>query len=409
MAGALTRRAVALAKIQSGEGTPATTSKYLNGLLLSNLSFNPDAPAIERNFLRDSLSPLPHRSGRKLMNATFDFELKAGSALGVRPEWSPLFRAAGMQETLSVVATSIRTALLMWTASAAGGAGVFYVQLASTGDPSLTNPTGVREGGEDMIRATAITGVTPGKFIYGDFDTLGYTTIYVHLTDSADPDSKALGYVESVVGTSITYEFRDTSHEYATIDIYPDGQLIRLVDALVDITNINFNAGGIPTVSARAVADYTTPTDVALPTGVNYQQHLPPIAQNMVFTLEAFSTGVVPSFSVNFANQLSERLDLNSPNGFKGMRYTGRNPTGQVTMEQESVATFPIFTRWENATEMAWSATIGSAGTRLTFSSPSVQITSIQSADINNGIRGWNAGLKFNSPALVKEFRVFCD
>jgi hypothetical protein len=405
----LTRRAVVLGKIQTAENTPATPSKYLNGLLVSNFNWNPDAPPIERNYLRVSLSPLPHRSGRKLMNATFDFELKAGPALGVRPEWSPLFRAAGMQETLSVVATSIRTALLMWTASVAGPAGSFYVQLAATGDPSITNPTNVREGGEDLKRVTALASLVPGSFWYGDGDTLGYTTIYVMLSDSADPDSKALGFVESTVGTSITYEFRDTSHEYGTFYIYPDGLLLQCTDALVDITNIAVNAGGVATVSARMVSEYTTPTDVTLPTAVNYQSHLPPIAQNMAFTFDAFSTGVVPSFTVNFANQLSEQLDINSSGGFKGMRYTGRNPTGQVTMQQELVATFPAITRWENATEMTWSATMGSAGSRLTFSSPSVQITSVAAADINNGIRGWNLGLKFNSPAITKEFRVFCD
>lgn len=409
MAGALTRRAVVLAKVQSAEGSAATTSKYLNGLLISNLSFNPDAPPIERNFLRDSLSPLPYRVGRRLMNATFDFELKSGPAAGARPEWSPLMRAAGMQETITATVTSIRTAALKWTVSPAAGAGIFYVELAAGGDPSITNPTVVREGGEDMTRGATILTLKPGQFAYGDADTLGYTTIYVRLTDDADPDSKAIDYLERVAGTSISYDFRDTSHEFATIDVYPDGKLIRLVDSLVDITSINYNAGGIPTASARVQADYTTPTDVALPTAVNYHTHLPPIAQNMAFTFDAFATGVVPSFSVNFANQLSERLDLNSANGFKGMRYTGRNPTGQVTMEQESVATFPAFTRWENGTEMTWSTTIGSAGTRLTFSSPSVQITSIQSADINNGIRGWNMELRFNAPSTAKEFKILCD
>ncbi len=405
----LTRRAVVLGKVQTAENTPATPNKYLNGLLVSNFNWNPDAPAIERNFLRDSLSNLPYRSGRKLMNATFDFELKAGPALGVRPEWSPLFRAAGMQETLSVVATSIRTALLKWTASGTGPAGSFYVDLAATGDPSITLPTGVRESGEDLRKVTALASMTPGTWWYGDGDTLGFTTVYVMLSDSADPDSKALGFVETVVGTSITYEFRDTAHEYGTFYIYPDGLLLQCTDALVDITNINVNAGGVATVAARLVAEYVTPTDVTLPTGVGYQSHLPPIAQNMAFTFDAFSTGVVPNFSVNFANQLSEQLDINSSGGFKGMRYTGRNPTGQVTMQQELVATFPAITRWENATPMTWSATMGSAGSRLTMSSPEVQITSVAPADINNGIRGWNLGLRFNSSTAVKEFRVFLD
>jgi hypothetical protein len=408
MAGALTRRAVVLAKVQSAEASAATTSKYLNGILISNLSFNPDAPPIERNFLRDSLSPLPHRSGRKLINATFDFELRSGPAAGARPEWSPLMRAAGMQETISGTVTSIRTAALRWIVSSAG-AGIFYVELVAGGDPSIANPVAVRENGEDMIRNTVAASLLPGQFFYGNVDTLGFSTVYVRLTDDADPDSKALAYVQTVAAGTVTYDFRDTSHEFATVDIYPDGKLIRCIDSLIDITNISFNAGGIPTASARLVADYTTPTDVALPTAVNYQTHLPSIAESMLFTFDAFTTGVVPSWSVNFANQLSERLDVNSPSGFIGMRYTGRNPTGQVTMEQESVSTFPAFTRFENATEMTWSAKIGSAGTRITFSSPSVQITSVASADINNGIRGWNLGLKFNAPSTTKEFRIVCD
>jgi len=409
MAGQLTKRAVLLAKIQTAEGSAATLDPSLNALLISDLSVNVDGEQIQRNFLRDSLSPLAHRLGRKLFNATFSFELKAGPALGARPEWSPIMRAAGMSETVTTATvTSIRTALLKWTASPVGGVNVFYVDLAAGGDPSITNPQIVRENGQDMRRATAIGTVGKGEFIYGDFDTLGFSTVYVRLSDNADPDSKALGFVETVAGaTNITYDFRDTSHEYATIGIYRDGILLNCVDSLIDITGLTYNAGGTVIAQARLQSDYTTPTDVALPVGL-YHTHLPPLAESMAFTFDAFATGVIPNFSVNFGNQLSERRDVNSPNGFKGFRYTGRTPTGQVTMEKELVATFPAYTRWENATEMAWSSVLGSTPQRITFSSPSVQITSIADADIN-GIDGWNLGLKFNAPALVKEFRIKLD
>ena len=412
MAGLLTKRAVLLAKVQTAEGSAATPVPELNGILIADLNRTPNSETIERNFLRDSLSNLPYRTGRKLLEATFSFELRPAPELGARPEWSPLMRAAGMSETVTGAATtSLRTAALMWTASAAGGSGVFYVQLAATGDPSVTAVQSVREGGvagDDLRRATAIASMREGEFMYGDFDTLGFSTVYVKLSDSTDPDSKAVDYIQAVrTVTDIIYYFRDTGHEFVTVGTYRDGMLINAVDGLIDITGMTFNAGGTVQCQARLVADYTTPTDVALPTTL-YQTHLPDIAQNMAFTFDAFSTGVVPNFSINFANQLTERRDVNSPNGFKGMRYTGRNPTGQVTIEQELVAAFPAYTRWENGTEMTWSAVLGSVPKRITFSSPSVQITSIAETDIN-GIAGWNLGLRFNSPATAKELRIKLD
>lgn len=409
--GLLYKRAVVLADIQSAEGAAATLNPSLHAILVKNLTWNPNGEIIERDFLRDSLSPLPHRMGRKLSVANLTFELKAGQQIGARPEWSPLIRAAGMSETVtSAVVTSIRTAALRWTLSVAGGAGVYWVELAAGGDPTITNPQVVRENGDDMRRASALASLRKGEFIYGDFDTLGFSTIYVKLSDEADPDSKAFNYVERVASaTNIIWNFRDSGFEFATVGIYRDGKLYNCVDSLLDITSITYNAGGTVEVQARLTADYATPTDTALPAGL-YQQHLPPLAESMAFSFDAFAAGVVSNFSVNFANELSERRDLNSPFGFKGMRYTGRKPTGQVTMEQELVADFPAITRWENATEMAWSAVLGTSPQRLTFTGPSVQITGEPTeVDVNEGLLGWQLPLRFNAPGTTKEFQIKQD
>lgn len=409
MAGSLTRRAVLLAKVQSAEGVAATLDPSLHAILISDLNWNPNGEQVERNFLRDSLSPLPYRQGRKLFEATFSFELKSGPAIGARPEWSPLMRAAGMSETVTgATVTSIRTAALKWTA-AGNNANAYYVDLLAGGDPTISNPQVVRENGDDMRRnSVSVATLQPGEFFYGDDDTLGFSTVYVRLSDDTDPDGKALGFVETVESaTDITYNFKDTNHEVATIGLYIDGILISCVDSLIDITSINHNAGQITLAQARLQAKYATPTDVAMPAAL-YQSHLPPIAQSMAFTIDGFSAGVIPSWSVNFANQIAERRDVNSANGFKGLRYVGRQPTGQVTMEQELVATWPAITRWENANELAWSAVLGSTPQRLGFSGPNAQITTVQSTDIN-GIRGWNLGLRFNAPSTTKEFQLKCD
>lgn len=110
--------------------------------------------------------------------------------------WTLNTQAAGMVSTN----TSIRTAALKWTASVAGGAGVFYVELAAGGNPTLAEPSMVRAGGVDLSLASAVAALPAGSYWYGDGDTLGFSTVYVHLADDSDPDSKAVGYVEHWLG-----------------------------------------------------------------------------------------------------------------------------------------------------------------------------------------------------------------
>src|SRR5262245_16281924 len=100
MAG-LTRRADILAKVQTAEGDAALPDPLLTVILVQAFTFTANGNLIERNFLRDSLSRLPHRMGRIVYEATFSFELKAGPAVGARPEWSALARAGGFLETVT--------------------------------------------------------------------------------------------------------------------------------------------------------------------------------------------------------------------------------------------------------------------------------------------------------------------
>lgn len=100
--------------------------------------------------------------------------------------------------------TSIRSASYKWTASVAGGAGSFRCEAAAGGTPSLATPSAIRENGVDMTLASAVAGLPANSYWYGDGDTLGYSTVYVHLADDADPDSKDPGWVEHWVGACFT-------------------------------------------------------------------------------------------------------------------------------------------------------------------------------------------------------------
>lgn len=91
---------------------------------------------------------------------------------------------------------SLRTTALKWTASSVGTA-TYYCDLASGGNPSLTNPVIVLENGVEMARGSSIATLSAGQFAYGNGDSLGFNTVYVRLSDGTDPDSKAVDYLEA--------------------------------------------------------------------------------------------------------------------------------------------------------------------------------------------------------------------
>lgn len=389
MAG-LTRRAVVLAKVQSGEGVDAAPVAPLNAMQVSDLSFAMDGQIIERNFLRDSLSRIPHRLGLNRLTSSFGMELKSGPDTGSTPEWLPLLRAGGMTYANTTTVASIRTAAYRWITTGSG-TGEFFVELAAGGDPSITLPDGVRENGMDMVRGTAGS-LLPGQWDYGTQG--GFSTVKVRLTDDADPDSKAVDFVQTTVGGAITLTPRDTGHEYASVYLYPDGLLVKVLDAMNN-WSMNFQAGQVATLQNQIQGIFTLPTDVALPTSANYQAHLPPICESMLLTVDGYATGTIQSFALQSGTVISPRPDLNSADGNKGYRYTGRSFSGSITMEQELVATFAAWTKADAATEMALTMNLGSTPQRIQFSATKIQFGNVQSADIN-GNRAVTIPVMFN-------------
>ncbi|KKL25533.1 hypothetical protein LCGC14_2404320, partial [marine sediment metagenome] len=90
--------------------------------------------------------------------------------------------------------TSLVNSTYRWIAGG-GGTGEFYVELLGGGDPSLAKPDFVEENGA-IIPEETVDSLSASSWDYGDSDTLGFSTVYVRLSDDADPDSKADDYVQ---------------------------------------------------------------------------------------------------------------------------------------------------------------------------------------------------------------------
>lgn len=92
---------------------------------------------------------------------------------------------------------SLRSSAYSWTISTGGGTNTYYVRTSGGTDPGLTQPAGIMLNNV-VVAGGVETALTPGQWGWGDVDSLGYSTVYVRLSDNTDPDSKAEGYVQSL-------------------------------------------------------------------------------------------------------------------------------------------------------------------------------------------------------------------
>lgn len=90
---------------------------------------------------------------------------------------------------------SIRDSNYQWDLSGSGTS-EYYLQASGGGNPNVNQPAVAIEDNAQMIEGNA-GNLAAGEWDWNDNDSLGYATVYVRLSDSTDPDSKAVDYVEA--------------------------------------------------------------------------------------------------------------------------------------------------------------------------------------------------------------------
>jgi hypothetical protein len=107
-----------------------------------------------------------------------------------------------------------------WTVSAAS-ANVYYLTLIDGTAPNLPTDRGFVQDYYWAVsvwfnnvlavlqRSTVPTALQPGEFTLGDYDSLGFTTMYVRIGTSGDPDAEIDGYVKRIFAIDSPYEYDD--------------------------------------------------------------------------------------------------------------------------------------------------------------------------------------------------------
>jgi len=201
---------------------------------------------------------------------------------------------------------------------------------------------------------------------------------------------RSCGLVASDHGDGVQYDptSNETLMDSVSLKFNYDG-LQYLMRGCYGNVAVNLVAGAFGVMTFNFTGLYTTPTDVAQvqPSYINATD--PPIVESLTFTMDSYA-GIAETWAFDLGNEVSERPDLNSPEGLIGLRITNRNLTGSVDPEMVSIATKDFWTLFEDSTKVSMSGTVGSTvGNIFDITIPEFQITNIGLGD-RNGIRVYN-------------------
>jgi hypothetical protein len=128
-----------------------------------------------------------------------------------------------------------------------GATNIYYKNNTADISPPAAEPGNVLQNGSPLLNKASIL-LFPGQWTWGDFDTLGYNTIYVRLTDDTDPDSKYATGGASYVQYSV-----ESSDIFRSVDV---GKYISINSGLVRLTSAS---GG--TAQGQIITALTSTTE----------------------------------------------------------------------------------------------------------------------------------------------------
>lgn len=207
------------------------------------------------------------------------------------------------------------------------------------------------------------------------------------------PLIKACAFGETInAGVSVVYAPITSSIPMVALTFFLDGLKFLLLNARGNV-EFALSARGIPMMRYTFTGSFALPTDVAVPSGADFSGFSAPLGVNKANSPTFTLHGVSPKtqdFNVNMNNQVVYRNLI----GSEAIMITDRRPSGNVSIETESVA----FKDWYSAVRLGTLAALQMvhgtvAGNIVQLDAPKVQLInpqlseadgiSMQSFDLN--------------------------
>lgn len=187
------------------------------------------------------------------------------------------------------------------------------------------------------------------------------------------PLIKACAMGETVnAGTDVQYKpvSASASMKSVTIYWYYDGRVVKAIGCMGNFS-IDMPPGGYPTITFNMRGKLVSDSDASLPTSMSYQTTEPVIVESAGVSFGSFNDAVVKSMSFDSGNSVSDRTDVNSAEGVKGVSVTARNPKFSATVEATTEAVKAWWGNFTGRVEETVDITIGTvAGNIVTAAIP---------------------------------------
>lgn len=205
---------------------------------------------------------------------------------------------------------------------------------------------------------------------------------------------EACGFSKTVsAGVSVAYQMVSSGEPWLTFYGYLDGVLFKITDAKCDVS-LELNSKQIPVLKFKALGEYSTATDVSMPSGTDYAGFMKPktVGKLNTPTFSLFGVAcVAQSLSLSVANALSYRDLIGGAGAFS----PDRKPTGSAVIELPSIAGLDLGGLVVNNTEGALSVVHGTtAGHIIELAAPKIQLN--QKPTISNDQEVAMANLSFS-------------
>lgn len=191
-----------------------------------------------------------------------------------------------------------------------------------------------------------------------------------------------------------------------TIYLYYEGLLHKMTGCMGTFT-IAAEAGGNAVISFTMTGNYVAPVDSTYPASPVFQDVVSPQVELAALAYGGDSSLVVNAFNMDIGNNVVPRADVNSSDGYRGVRISGRNTTGGIDPEVEEEDTF--WTQMTASTLAAFTMTIGQTdGNKIVLTAPKTQIIGIGYGDREN-LRTYDLSLAFRRNTGNDEFAIRFD
>lgn len=374
-----TRNAALLAKIESSEGVAETPSGSADAILVEAPVFRHEINLVQTDEVTGSLDPFSDIPAGIRGMLEFRLYLKGSGTPETAPDWGVLLKACGFAETVTGTAVPASA-----EACGAGGS-TTTAQLGSSAGTTAQQYRGM---------PVTLSGEVAGSSFISNYTTGKVAT----LTDTFAAIDADTSYQ---IPKNVLYKPSSSAASSLTMELYRDGLKFVLLGARGSFS-LELAAGGVAVATFRFMGMVGTHTDTSVPS-TTYDATRPPVIRggNSAVAKLARTAFSARAITFDLGNTMEFPPNANATQGFDPPLITRRKMTGQLDPNMTLLATRDLFAGLQAATEYILHTRFGgTAGNRLGFTFPSIQLTQHNPGD-RNGIA--TEEIAFNAVASANQ------